>query len=208
MIDKRTLLPRLAVKEIPFMRVNKNYWLAASGALALASAIMLFSAHRIEAQYSTPVKVLNTSAGPAITSVIDDPGRIPYQAQQSTNVSGTQLGVNFTFPAVPPNHRLVVQRIGGFHSLLSGNTATTSITLTNKATSLTLSTQFTPSVATPSTGNVSQFDLPTLAYFDAGQQPATIAFAGDASVFSGTQISILTGYLIDCSASPCSAIAP
>jgi hypothetical protein len=54
------------------MRINKNYWLAASGTLAVAGAMMLFSAHRIEAQFSQPVRVLNTSAGPVLNSRIDD----------------------------------------------------------------------------------------------------------------------------------------
>ena len=80
------------------MRVNKSYWLAASGTLAVAGAIMLFSAHRIEAQYSTPVKVLNTPAGPALNSSIDDPGRIPFAAVLNIPCSGTFC--SFNFPAV------------------------------------------------------------------------------------------------------------
>jgi len=75
------------------MRVNKNYWSAVSGTLAVASVVMLLSAHRIEAQYSTPVKVLNSSAAPVLQSRIDDPGRIPYTAFATNFCSGTSCAV-------------------------------------------------------------------------------------------------------------------
>jgi hypothetical protein len=95
------------------MRTNKNYWLAASGTVAVAGAIMLFSAHRIEAQYSSPVKVLNTSSAPVLNSRIDEPGRIPYRVcllwkpvpiLQFSSAAGTQ-GCNPTFVSGPGLHR-------------------------------------------------------------------------------------------------------
>jgi hypothetical protein len=187
-------------KEITFMRLNKNFWLAASGTLAVAGAIMLFSARRIEAQYSSPVRVLNTSAAPAIVSSIDDPGRIPYLAGQSTNLSSPQSSVTFTFGAVPANHRLVVQRIIGYYGL-STSSATTSISL-NTSASVFITNLFTPSAAF-----TNQFDAPVLAYFDAGQQPQTSAYAQGAAVFTNSAFSTLIGYMLDCSAVPCSAIA-
>jgi hypothetical protein len=68
------------------MRFNKNYWLTASGALALAGGVVLFSAQRIEAQFSSPVRVMNTSSAPAIASIIDMPGRVPYDSVQLLSI--------------------------------------------------------------------------------------------------------------------------
>jgi hypothetical protein len=50
------------------------------------------------------------------------------------------------------------------------------------------------------------FDIPALAYFDAGQQPQTIA-AVESGTYNGVAISTLIGYMLDCSAVPCAAIA-
>jgi hypothetical protein len=182
------------------MRINKNYWLAASGTIAVAGVIMLFSAHRIEAQYASPVRVLNTSSGPAITTVIDDPGRIPYLSGQSANLVGVQSSVTFTFPAVPANHRLVVQRIVGYYGM-SVNSATTSITLQTTGNS------FITNLFTPSAAFTNLFDVPVQGYFDAGQQPQTFAYASGSSVFQNSAFSTLIGYMIDCSAAPCAATA-
>src|SRR5260370_35106276 len=130
---------------------------------------MMVSAHRIEAQYASPVRVLNTSSGPAITTVIDDPGRIPYLSGQSTNLVGTLPSVTFTFPVVPANHRLVVQRIVGYYGMSVGS-ATTSITLQ------TTGRNFITKLFSPSSGFTNQFDVPVLAYFYAGQQSQTFAY--------------------------------
>jgi hypothetical protein len=183
------------------MRLNKNYWLTACGTLTVASAIMLFSVHRIEAQYSSPVKVLNTSSAPAIASVIDDPGRVPYQSSSLVIISPATSSVFTTFPAVPANHRLVVQHVVGYYTLTTSS-ATTSILLGTVSPSTFITNAF-----TPSGGFVNEYDVPVLAYFDAGQQPQTQAYANGASVFQGQAFSTLTGYMIDCSAAPCSPIA-
>jgi hypothetical protein len=177
--------------EVLSMNSNKNFWLTASGAVAVAGAILLVSAHRIEAQYSSPVRVMNTSSGP---------GRIPYFSEQSTSLSSPGTQVQIVFPAVPPNHRLVVQRIMGSYGL-SVNRATTTIALSTSSFSL-RTNSFTPSAAF-----TNQFDIPVQAYFEAGEFPTTIAYAQGASVFSNSAVSQLTGYLIDCSAAACAAIA-
>jgi hypothetical protein len=183
------------------MRLNKNYWLAASGTLAVASAIMLFSAHRIEAQFSSPVRVLNTSSAPAINSAIDDPGRIPYQSTLFFNVSGTFNSFTFTFPAVPANHRLVVQRVGGYYLM---NTANNLATLSLFAGGNLITTFNAPSNA----AFVSVFDTAVVAYIDAGEIPSTTVYATGASAgYTGNQFAYLTGYMLDCSAAPCSPIA-
>jgi hypothetical protein len=186
-------------KEITFMRINKNYWLTASGALAVAGAIMLLSAHRIEAQYSSPVRVMNTTSGPAIASLIDEPGRTPYQARIVQQPASNTTSISFTFGAVPANHRLVVQHVSGNLTVTAGSPAA-SIGLAVLG--------FVPTSLffTPTLGGLNNFDQPVLVYFDGGQQPSVTAF-GPTFVGSSSEIMTLTGYLIDCSAAPCAAIA-
>src|SRR5437899_2414856 len=55
-----------------------------------------------------PVTVVNPATSPALTSSVDDPGRIAYQSDVPTG-SGFVL-----FPVVPPGHRLVIQHVSGF----------------------------------------------------------------------------------------------
>src|SRR5260370_28584690 len=105
------------------MRVNKNYWLAAGGTLAVAGAMIMFSAHRIDAQCSSPVRVMNTSSGPALNSSVDDPGRVAYQSGSFPNASPPTNSVTFNFPPVPANHRLVVQHLSGNLTFSTNGTA-------------------------------------------------------------------------------------
>jgi hypothetical protein len=189
-------------KEIPFMRVTKNYWLAACGTLAVGSAVMLFSAHRIEAQYSTPVKVLNTSAGPVLNSRIDDPGRIPFVSAFSNVCSGNVC--TSTFAAVPAGHRVVIQNVS---ALLDFNSAPAVLTVYVGSTGSTQS-QFNVQ-AIPSAGNSTAFDLPAQSYVDAGQSPVVIVNCSGGVTFNpvaGQSLNLI-GYELDCNAAPCAAIA-
>ena len=71
------------------MRVTKNYRSVASALLVVAGGVMLgimFDAHRSRAQDplgGPSVHVVNTSSAPAIASLIDEPGRIPYFSSQT-----------------------------------------------------------------------------------------------------------------------------
>jgi hypothetical protein len=70
-------------------------------------------------------------------------------------------------------------------------------------------------LSTAGAATFSGFDQPTLLYLDAGAQPF-VSIAGFAvAIQSGTQailqegsVITISGYLIDCSASPCAPIAP
>jgi hypothetical protein len=59
---------------------------------------------------------------------------------------------------------------------------------------------------TPSNSFANVFDLAVLAYIDAGQQPQTYANV-ESGTYGGISTSILIGYMLDCSAAPCAAIA-
>src|SRR5260370_15220841 len=91
------------------MRNRKQYLFAAIGGLALVGVGALLSPRRGEAQFSSPVRVMNTSAAPALNSRIDDPGRIPYISPFSNGCSTTTC--NYTFPPVPAGPRVLIQHV-------------------------------------------------------------------------------------------------
>lgn len=188
---------------------------------------------------STPVTVVNPSTGPALTSSIDNPGRIPYQSEAIVSCgSGSSSSCQFSFAAVPQGQRLVLQQVSGslsFNSppdtvavVLSGNNGSSS---GGSATSGAGAGKAGPGGAfffAPSVDNISLFDRQILYYMDGGSVPvlsvtlvvsssgsggsatsgAGAGKAGSSSYFTtGDQLVTLTGYLLDCTASPCAAIA-
>jgi hypothetical protein len=189
-------------KEIPFMRTNKNYWLAASGTVAVAGAIMLFSAHRIEAQYSSPVKVLNASSAPVLNSRIDEPGRIPYRVLLDSVCAGNQC--QFFNSPVLPGHRVVIQHLSAV-LVFTGQPAAVFATLGTSIGSPPISFNVPPPVGL----NTTVFDQPVLHYLDAGEGPVTQFVTVAPGTFSAgaTQQLTLVGYELDCNAAPCAAIA-
>jgi len=58
-----------------------------------------------------PVTVVNPATSPALTSSVDDPGRIAYQTVQEPQC--TLNSCDFVFPDVPTGHRLVIQHVSG-----------------------------------------------------------------------------------------------
>ena len=185
----------------------KKHLLGIAAAIAAAGLISLFTARRIEAQYSSPVKVVNSTSGPAIASVMDDRGRIPYQAIVNTPVSqcGGSNYCYINFPAVPAGHRLVITQIAGLYFFDQTGTPQFDITFQSLAPGG-FQTGWTP----PTHFNSSSiFNYPLTFYVDANQ-----SFRMAAEVFGETFSSQLsqqvtvTGYLLDCNAAPCSAIAP
>jgi hypothetical protein len=50
-------------------------------------------------------------------------------------------------------------------------------------------------------------DQPVLVYVDAGQQPNAAVFLSSGTISTGSSVVSVTGYLLDCNAAPCAAIA-
>jgi hypothetical protein len=122
---------------------------------------------------------------------IDDPGRIPYESQQSI-AAGEDTAI---FPVVPAGHRLVIQHVVGFavfSSAISGVTATV------------FSREGLSTFLPPSFQNATRFDQLVQLYVDAGNGPR-VSLDADAPVYGGAVT--LTGYLLDCTAAPCATIA-
>jgi hypothetical protein len=184
----------------------KQHLFGMAAVIAAAGLSSLFTARRIEAQYSSPVKVVNTTSAPALNSAVDDHGRIPYWSQvepgfDSGEPCDGRNGCVFTFGPVPAGHRLVVERVSGDLGL-TGFVSELVVSLSAPA-AVTLPNFYTFFDA-PVTGN---FDVPILAFIDSQQTVAVQVVAVGGGTFTGGRRIILTGYLLDCLAAPCSAIA-
>jgi hypothetical protein len=176
----------------------KNHLFGIVAAIAVAGLISLFTAHRIEAQYSSPVKVVNSTSAPALNSSVDDHGRIPYQSELFGK-GCTGFGCTFTFGPVPSGHRLVIEHVSGSIDVLG------SVTQVN--------VQLNPTVPIGTLDRYSsfyvpeQFDQVTLAYLDASQSVDVLVILVGGGTFGPNSRLGVKGYLLDCTAAPCPAIA-
>ncbi len=148
-------------------RIRRFLWFAA-GLAAVALVVTLGTESRAIAQAVRAALVQN----------VDEPGRNPY----SENGGCFGTGCNATFSPVPAGKRLVVTFVnGGFgdnntiFAVLAGHGADVRI------------------FATTPVGAVSVFNVPTAAYYDAGEKPILGCEGCSASFASGT----LSGYYVN-----------
>ena len=184
------------------MRFTKNV-LMSIGAVALAIVLVnVIAPQAVHAAVAALVQVSNTATNPALTSRIDDPGRIPYQSVLIANTCGGQQICNFFFGTVPQGHRLVVQQLSGD---LSSDAPTSFIGVDAGPTSFSHVTKLT---VIPDSGTREGFFVQQVQFYvDAGQIPTVNTNTVGAIHFQGSQFISLTGYLLDCNAAPCAAIA-
>ena len=183
-----------------------------AAAMAVAGLASLLTARRIEAQYSSPVKVVNTTSAPALNSSVDDRGRIPYQSEVDGGSAGIPpvscdqlIGCSFKFGPVPTGHRLVIERVAGVLPTTLASQAFVSLSNPNSPLPGTVYAAFT----VPTTFSAGYFDLPTLVYIDSQQSVSVdVALTAGAAFPTGSfRRIIVKGYLLDCTAAPCAAIA-
>jgi hypothetical protein len=173
---------------------------AAGVAAAFAASLTVFVVPIEGARANPPtsnVIVVNPATEPALTTNVDDSGRIAYQSRTTCDLGGT--GCIFVFPAVPKGHRLVVQHVSGrlgFRSDASG----VEVDLNGGANEALFSF-----LAPPSFRRTSRFDQPVLQYIDGGSTPVLTTDADAVFLLSEATIS---GYLLNCATTPCAAIAP
>lgn len=190
---------------------------ALTSVAVVAAPIQKAVAQATSARPSTPVIVVNPSTDPALTSSIDNPGRIAYQSTAQASCDG-HIACQFSFATVSQGKRLVVQHVSGF---LSFNKTPDVVGVFLGATTNGISPTLTPGTSpfffsAPSFDNISLFDQRVLYYVDGGIPVDLIVYLpGSANVagnfvppeFSNPQSVTLTGYLLDCAASQCPAIA-
>jgi hypothetical protein len=182
----------------------KNYVTSAAllAGLFLIGSVMWSPQSQVHGAFSSPVSVMNTTSAPAIASLIDDPGRVAYQSGAApTSFTITGDGMKFVFPAVPAGHRLVVQHASG--QFTTTNTLAGLITVGpgTSASLIPISNFFTSTF-----GTFNAFDQPVLFYVEPGFMPVLFAF-GPTWNQGANQSATLSGYMLDCTAAPCPAIA-
>ena len=175
---------------------------AAGVAAALAASLTALVAPIHGARAASPtsnVIVVNPATEPALTRSVDDPGRIAYQSTAECILDSNAC--SFDFPAAPKNHRLVVQHVSGTLAFAAGGGRGARVTLDGGANGALSSF-----IAPPSLLGHLLFDQPVLQYIDAGSAPSVSALA-DIILDSNSKATI-SGYLLDCATTHCTAIAP
>jgi len=90
--------------------------LAATGIVAAFAASLAILVCPVGGAFAAPptvqVEVANPATNPALTSSVDDPGRIAYESNVNCSVFGGVF-CTATFAAVPQGQRLVIQHISG-----------------------------------------------------------------------------------------------
>jgi hypothetical protein len=147
------------------------------------------------------VKVVNTTSAPALNSSVDDHGRVPYWSELLAGSCVAGVACTYTFGPVPIGHRLVIEHVSGSVAF-SGGASEINVQL-NPTTPIGSLDRY-ASFDVPTTG---QFDMPTLVYLDPLQTVDVFVLLRGGASFSGTTRIMVTGYMLDCTAAPCAAIA-
>jgi hypothetical protein len=179
------------------MRFLKNF-LMSIGAVALAAALVnLFVPKAVHAAVAALVEVSNPVTSPALTSRIDDHGRVPYA--NHFNCSGNS-GCDAHSGPVPANHRLVIEHISADLSATNGSFGV--------CYALPSSSGIGPSFLVGPAQNAGIFtglDFDQQVFVTVDQNQELTLSCLTSSAISGTVKAF--GYLLDCNAGPCAAIA-
>jgi hypothetical protein len=134
--------------------------------LGITAVLVLTTPRAVHAVGAALVQVTNTTANPVITSRLDDSGRIPYQTTIAS--AGGCNNCSISLPAVPPNHRLVIQPATIIGELTGPGAVLATIAARNG-----LGSFFIPGALT---GSAQLFtyaqDEPMLVFVDSGEQHA------------------------------------
>jgi hypothetical protein len=175
-----------------------------TGGVALAAVLgIMLTPKAVHAVVSTLVTVVNTADNPAVTRDADRASRVPYVSTQTFNCGpGVSECVPF-FTAVPSGFRLVIENISGEFKLASGTTTPPNGDLSFNNGIFPV-WGFTATVGPTNGSTIARFSQPVTAYADpADGQPLVRVDGNWASV---PQNVTLTGYLLNCSITPCPAI--
>ena len=185
------------------MRFAKNL-LMSIGAVALAAMLVnVLAPQAVHAAVAALVQVSNPATSPVLNSRIDDPGRIPYQ---NTAVCPNTNYCQFVPQPVPANHRLVVEHVSAqFESATATAGQCDFSVYVSGSTTAQASGSFLmpPSVFVPNS-NISGSNQSIRVSVDPNE-----FFSFDCRANTTLQAAYLgvSGYLLDCNAAPCAAIA-
>jgi hypothetical protein len=149
------------------------------------------------------ITVVNPATMPALTSSVDNPGRVPYQSHATNiNCAGSE-GCETTHTTVPSGHRLVIQHVSLRFDTTGNPSALALLSANNNGT--VLSSFFVP-VNNVQSVQGGAIDQPVLGYLDAGVSPVVGIYLGNGSKVLSFFEATVNGYLLDCTAAPCAPI--
>jgi hypothetical protein len=97
-----------------------HYLLPLACFVAAGAAVSILSPRRVEGQYSSPVRVMNTNSQPIPSRDRDNPAQQPYIADGFCSVvDGVQNSCDFTLPPPAPGQRLVIDYVSATSTQVS-----------------------------------------------------------------------------------------
>jgi hypothetical protein len=180
--------------------------LAALAGLFLIGSLVESRESRANGAFSSPVTVMNTNANPAATLDAERSSRVPYVSTVSQNCGGGS-GVSecsFLFTAAPTGFRLVLEGISGQLKLASGNTIAPNGFLFLQNSFSNPEWGFSAPLGPTNGYTFARFTQPITGYADPSDGPPVVNV--DAYFASTASTVTLSGYLQNCSISPCPAI--
>jgi hypothetical protein len=122
-----------------------------------------------------------------------------YLTSPCNKASREQGTSNSIFPVVPAGHRLVIQHVSGdVHFQSVPNKEVVTIVEADDGAS---------EFFVPFSNTVARFDQPVQLYVDAESAPIVVVVADFGVTRASGGAMTLTGYLLDCTATPCAKIA-
>jgi hypothetical protein len=199
----------LEEEALPKLIQPRVYQILASAAFASLALLAAPIEKALADKPASPVTVVNPATNPAVTSSVDDPGRIAYQAQASARTdsggcSSVFSACTFTSPVVPAGKRLVIQHVALQVSLAVPPVPSGVVVIIRNANA-------------PEPSLLSSFVVPLIQSIASGDQAVQFyvdgggSFVTDVDLIGGNPIGAdinFTGYLLDCKVNECAAIAP
>jgi hypothetical protein len=105
------------------VRTLKNKLIAAACVSAVVLVTAIVAPHRGEAQFTSPVRVMNTSDGPALTRDVDNPARQPLSLTVTANISANTIGRTASTPVLAAGRRYVIESVSVYSLMTKGTDA-------------------------------------------------------------------------------------
>jgi hypothetical protein len=186
-------------------RETKKYLsgLAVLAGLFVAGSLMQSRESQVNGAYSTPVTVMNTNANPATTLDADRASRIPYVSTVSFACGPGISECVPTFTAAPAGFRLVIESVSGDFKLTNGTTIPPNGAL-GFVNAGSPEWGFSAPIGPTNGSTQARFTQLVKAYADPSDGQPVVRV--DANWAGGGQTLTLSGYLLNCSLTPCPAI--
>ena len=160
------------------------------------------------------VEVTNPVSAPVLTSSINEPGRIPYQAAVVATVAtqcnathGNNISCPMTISSAPPGKRLVIKSLEARVTTSETDTPPVGVQIAITAPDTWAVFGLMTNIVFPTIGRFSVATFDTTIYLDpasSGSYTIAVNFTGPSAPLDAELR--VTGYLLDCTAAPCNPI--